>query len=87
MADVTRAYGSVSGRRANQARVAPVEAVKAQRFATIILDRPSAQEHEAYYEPQGPVFADEDVLWPVTGWNTRPETLYAPRATTEVPQP
>lgn len=54
-----------------------LHAIRAQRFAAILLDHPwwfSPDMDDAYREC-GAVFAQSDVFWPVTGHRTRPESM------------
>ncbi|MCI0440891.1 MAG: hypothetical protein L0177_17430, partial [Chloroflexi bacterium] len=60
-------------------------AIRAKRFSAIILDNEwfeftrFAADIEQHYEARGPVFSDQSVFWPVTGWQTRPELIFVPR--------
>lgn len=55
-------------------------AIRGGRFAAIVLDAPwHIEDIERRYELRGPVFAEEEVFWPVTGVPTRPELLYVLR--------
>lgn len=54
------------------------QAIRTQRFAAIILDNPwwFSSDMEQGYVRQRPVFESHTVFWPVTGYPTRPETIF-----------
>jgi len=59
-------------------------AIKHRKFAAVIVDEyqyPLTQLGlDRYYHRSAPVFASDDVFWPVTGRRTRPEWIYTPES-------
>lgn len=53
------------------------DAIANRRYSALFLDE--AWDVASSYVNQGPLFAQEDVFWPVTGWRTRPQYIYRPR--------
>ena len=77
--DVLRSEQSGPARAALAADID--RALRAGRFAAILVDRPCFEQAmaDAYELADAEVFEDADVFWPVTGLATRPERLYLPR--------
>ena len=58
-------------------------AIREKRFSAVILDKYWFQKDiEEHYRIERRIFTDNDVFWPVTGWQTRPEVIYIPRSKT-----
>jgi len=77
-------YGGGDIRATGRVKTEFARAMQRRQFTMIILDQESNWiwgDPEKYYtRGERPVFADEDVFWPVTGWQTRPEFLLLPPA-------
>jgi hypothetical protein len=63
------------------------DAIRDQRFGAIVIDNTSGFFGGVFdaaivecYAPRTRVFANEHVFWPVTGFHTRPEEVFVPRA-------
>ena len=76
-------YGGGDVRATGRVKTEFAGAMQRRQFALIILDQEPNWiwgDPERYYTRGAqPVFADEDVFWPVTGWQTRPEMILHPR--------
>jgi hypothetical protein len=75
-------YGGGDIRATGRVKTEFARAMQRRQFTMIILDQESNWiwgDPERYYARSSePVFADEDVFWPVTGWQTRPEFILLP---------
>lgn len=81
MLDVMRSKGR-KGKEDLMADIA--SAVASKRFAAVIVDSvPSVSVlppgFDRHYQARGPLFRSPDALYPVTGAQVRPETVYLPR--------
>ena len=77
-------YGGGDIRLAGRVKTEFTRAMERRQFSLIILDQEPNWiwgDPERYYaRVEEPVFPDEDVFWPVTGWQTRPELILVPNA-------
>lgn len=58
------------------------DAIREKRFNAIIIDSDVytfQKDIDDYYTKQGPIFEEEGVFWPVTGYRVRPELIYVPK--------
>jgi len=57
------------------------ELVRARRFGAVVVDGDFlslSEELRAFYALEGPVFADDESFYPVTGYRTRPRSWWVP---------
>lgn len=77
-------YGGGDVRLAGRVKTEFMRAMERRQFSLIILDQEPnwiwGDPERHYSRVEGPVFPDEDVFWPVTGWQTRPELILVPNA-------
>jgi len=75
-------FGGGDIRVAGRVKTEFARAMERRQFSMIILDQEPNWiwgDPERYYARTGQtIFADEDVFWPVTGWQTRPEIMLLP---------
>jgi hypothetical protein len=77
-------YGGGDIRTAGRVKTEFLRAMERQQFSLIILDQEPnwiwGDPEKHYVRSPEPVFEDEDVFWPVTGWQTRPGLVFLPAA-------
>jgi hypothetical protein len=75
-------YGGGDIRTAGRVKTEFLRAMERRQFSLLILDQEPnwiwGDPERHYARSSQAVFTDADVFWPVTGWQTRPETTYLP---------
>jgi hypothetical protein len=75
-------YGGGDIRTAGRVKTEFARAMERRQFSLLLLDQEPnwiwGDPEQYYIRSSQPIFPDTDVFWPVTGWRTRPETMYAP---------
>ena len=77
-------YGGGDIRLAGRVKTEFARAMERRQFSMIVLDQEPnwiwGDPERFYTRASEPVFADKNVFWPVTGWQTRPEFILLPAA-------